>query len=301
MLIAGSSVEILQCLNQVDGRLKSIECTLHDDHSSEAISHYSVEKYRRLLGQLKLDPMVVDWKLPETQSKKVKAFKWNDETEPKQISMCEKFIGDNIMLPSSCILQSVDKKSHFLDTAAKTMGTSVGIRGTSDLAILDKKLHEQGFSRSAIRLLVELKKSPTDQDVQQAVLQLISASIISCYPPVVLLTDLGFDWRFYSLFESEICIMQIQSPSDGFNLINMLLQSQCENERGNSTQDILLPEHLIKRTKLSVAHASAMMPAPQEYDDYQDWLMTDEERVEADHKQIKLFAMESIPWMVMYS
>jgi hypothetical protein len=296
LLIAGGSVEVLKSL---DDRLKNIECILHDDHTSEAISHYPADKYRRLLGQLKLDPLVVDWKAKSKNKDDI--FKWNSETEPKQLSGCKLFMESRLQLPSSCILQSVDNNPHFLDTTAQTMGTSVGIRGTSDLAILDKELHNQGFSRSAIRLLFELKKSPTDQDVQQAVLELISASMMSCYLPVVVLTDLGVDWRFYWLFKNKICIMKIQSALDGFNIIDVLLQSQCESTHGKNTQVASLPELLINRTKLSVAQASAMVLAPQEYDDYQDGLMTDEERVDAEHKRIKLFAVESIPWMVMYS
>jgi hypothetical protein len=295
---AGGVQESLQPLLHAIQELKvDIFKKLDTDRSTEAISKYPSGKFQQLCTDLHLTPLDVSAPVDqENSNEEVSPFVWGDRSEPKHMEACLRHLEKYLHINGDCVLKSVDNRSDFLSVNAQTLGSAVGIQGTSDIALLDEKLATQDVPRAGILVLFELKKKAEEKDVRQAQLQLIAACKISNFRPVVVLTDLGLYWRFYWLKERNICMMIMSSASQAYNTLNQLLASHNNHDAGVNG---LLPESLINRTRL-VSSRTLTGAVQDDYDDYQETLMTKQERVEAQHKQIMLFAADRIPWM-MYS
>ena len=73
------------------------------------------------------------------------------------------------------------------------------INRTLDVAIIDEKNIKLKNIASGIQLGKALKKAVCDNNIHQAILELIAANIYSEYPLVIVLTDLDKTWQFFWL------------------------------------------------------------------------------------------------------
>jgi len=286
-------------VGKVDEEVRHVRQRIESDQTSEAISEYPVEKYQRLFEELQLSLLVVQAPddAPQIGSGNMSLFKWDERTEPQQIEDCLSFLKDHLKIPRCCVLRAIDKWVGFLSVHSKSLGTTVGIRGTSDLAVLDRGFDSALTPRAGIIVLLELKKDPQPKDVRQAHLELIAACRISQFRAVVVLTDLRESWRFYWIKDKDLCMMSIRSASQAFNIMDQLFASHSDPQRDVSA---VLPQLLINRTQLRAAQEPANVSPQHEDDDYQMDLLTQGEQMEVDRKRVMLFAAEHIPWM-MYS
>jgi len=296
---AGDNQELLSVLHEMREEIRNVRQRIDHDDTSEAISQYPVEKYECLLQELQLSLLVVEApdEAPQSGSGSTSLYTWDERTEPQQSEDCISFLKGHLKFPCSCVLRAIDKRADFLSVHANALGTTMGLKGTSDLAVLDRAFVTALALRAGIILLFKLKKDIQERDARQAQLQTISGNRVSQFCPVVVLTDLRESWRFYWIKDKDLCMMSIRSASQAFNIMDQLFASHSDPQRDVSA---VLPQLLINRTQLRAAQEPANVSPQHEDDDYQMDLLTQGEQMEVDRKRVMLFAAEHIPWM-MYS
>jgi len=290
---AGDNQELLSVLHEMREEIRNVRQRIDHDDTSEAISQYPVEKYECLLQELQLSLLVVEApdEAPQSGSGSTSLYTWDERTEPQQSEDCISFLKGHLKFPCSCVLRAIDKRADFLSVRASALGTTMGIKGTSDLAVLDSDLANALVPRAGIILLFELKKEIQERDVRQAQLQTISANRVSQFRPVVVLTDLRESWRYYWIKDRSLCMMLARSASQAWDILNALLASHSAPQIHVSA---VLSQDLINRTQLAVTQKPANVSSQHENDDYQMDLLTQEEQEEAERKHVMLFAAEHI-------
>ena len=296
---AGDHQALLSVLHELKEEVRHVRQRIDHDDTSEAISQYPVGKYDCLLEELQLSLLVVEApdEVPQSGSGSTSFYMWDERTEPQQSEDCISFLTGHLKFPRSCVLRAIDKRADFLSVHANALGTTMGIKGTSDLAVLDRDFENALAPRAGIILLFELKKEIQERDARQAQLQTISGNRVSQFRPVVVLTDLRESWRYYWIKDRNLCMMSPRSALQAWDILNALLASHSAPQ---SDVSAVLSQDLINRTQLAVTQKPANVSSQHENDDYQMDLLTQEEREEAERKHVMLFAAEHIPWM-MYS
>jgi len=285
---------VQEALWAMEGELRTVRQKLESREGSEAISKYPVVKYQQLVQELGLTLVPIELDFGQAQMPSSVTYQWDDSGERQQADECLSYLSRQLSIPKSCVLQSVDNEKSFLDVSKSHLGTSHGLQGTSDIAVLDRDMVRHSVKRAGILVLFELKKAVAEGDVRQAQLELIASCKISQFRPVVVLTDLQEEWRTFWLCGKQIC-MTICSRAQALFFLNRLLASH--DNPGLDLRSVL-PDELIDRTLLSSAVPSQSGPGYADAeDDYQDSLLTKEEQIEQERQWIMSTAAKHLPWM----
>ena len=105
----------------------------------------------------------------------------------------------------------------------------MNIKGTLDIAVVDKSHIKSRNIVAGIRVGIELKKKIQTADTMQVITELIVASLYSKYPAVMLLTDLREDWHFFWLEVGQVvdCVFDLKS---GITLLETFIHQPNPNQ-----------------------------------------------------------------------
>ncbi|GJJ75238.1 hypothetical protein EMPS_07596 [Entomortierella parvispora] len=151
--------------------------------------------------------------------KQIQPFIWGSAKENAQAKDYLEWLETNISLPTNTIFYDASKRINLLST--RVASTICNLRGTVDLAIMGKE-YDMAWSHSAgLQVGIELKRSINEENLMQATLQLLSASMSSSFNPVIILTDLRSSWHFFWLEPGAIvsCTFGLQ---DGAALLQAI-------------------------------------------------------------------------------
>lgn len=126
----------------------------------------------------------------------VPAFHWSDETEPQQEDRYLAHLARIIPLRERHLQwRTVKKKTNLFQ--ARVPGFK--LTGTTDVAVVDIRFPLEAFTRSALALIVELKRKFDDAAARQGVLELVAHAAMgeTAWAPLVLVTDLNDKWCFF--------------------------------------------------------------------------------------------------------
>lgn len=132
----------------------------------------------------------------------VPAFHWSDETEPQQEDRYLAHLAQIIPLRERHLQwRTVKKKTNLFQ--ARVPGFK--LTGTTDVAVVDTRFPLEAFTRSALALIVELKRKFDDAAARQGVLELVAHAAMgeTAWAPLVLVTDLNDKWCFFWLNDGK--------------------------------------------------------------------------------------------------
>ncbi len=291
-------------LQEVKADVRHVKQRL-DDSKSVSISKCSVGDVQEIFQDLDLSPEVLS--VPDgIQGMEVEAFVWTDYSEQSQLVKCKVYLQDNLLVPNNCVWEIVDNNKKFLSVTKESLGSKYSLHGTSDISIIDKSFWVAKMKQSGILVLFELKKKVSEEHVRQAQLELIAASAVSQCSPLVVLTDLVDDWNIYWIKDHKICIMVASRPQ-AFQVLSLVLEQQYQQPRPGL--NLQLPGEIISRTKLvkgAYGRQATMAKAFGE-EDYQDWIFSDDERLEKYEQSIRRAAAQVLPfcsyihWVELYN
>lgn len=86
-------------------------------------------------------------------------------------------------------------KPNFLST--NLASSRYQLKGTLDIIIVDKVYVEDFSTAAGVYIGMKVKKTVTEKDCIQAIIELLAADIFSNFPVVMVLTDLKQYWQFF--------------------------------------------------------------------------------------------------------
>ena len=153
-------------------------------------------------GALNLTRESVDTQANPT-NKLVSPFEWDEELpEGNQSPQYLQWLENNIAIPSTTEWHESRQERNLFSYYEESL--PFPMTGTADVVIAKKAYIRTCHVSGRVIVVLELKKSIKNVHVNQAIGELILASIHSNYPVVVILTDLREEWIFYWLANGKI-------------------------------------------------------------------------------------------------
>eukprot|EP00891_Asterochloris_glomerata_P001814 jgi/Astpho2/1814/fgenesh1_pg.00037_%23_16_t len=215
---------------------EAVREALKEDRESNKtvrVSDVNSEVWNIIQGNAKLELDVFNGTISVTP-RQVPAFDWDERLEKTQ--------ADRYMPHLNKLMQVRDRSYRLMDAnhhpqllmdGAHQVELGYKFRGTTDVAVVDKVAYQAEEYKHGLRLLFELKKKPDAAATAQAKISLLLANIHSAkLKPVVVLTDLREDYRFYWLDGHTIRVYPAPSSSAAWGLIDLLFDSEEVTEGG---------------------------------------------------------------------
>ncbi|GJJ77556.1 hypothetical protein EMPS_09915 [Entomortierella parvispora] len=161
-----------------------------------SISKVTQQHYNDILAEHGLQRQTAVFTTPPT-TKHIQPFSWDGRHEAAHAHDYEAWLDKYITLPQDVIFYRASGNSSLLNTPGASI--KYDLRGTTDLALMEKAFVNDRNYASGLQIGVELKKSVGETNTMQAILQLLAASLSSNYCPVIILTDLMDCWSFFWL------------------------------------------------------------------------------------------------------
>jgi hypothetical protein len=182
---------------------------------SVAFSDMKTEDHERLEGaRLSSGVRLVPVAAPQGEEcllAPVHGYPWTDQTEAQQTPACMSWLQSVVKLPRDKVFVDVRKQADLLNVStASAPWLPFSLKGTSDVAIVDRPCVAGRVVSRGLLVLFELKKAVRTHDVQQALAQLIAADVHSRFAVVAVLTDLNEEWHFFWAEEGAIKQMTVQ-------------------------------------------------------------------------------------------
>ncbi len=176
---------------------------------------------------------------PEGGGAPSRGFQWTQATEPQQMDACLTWLAAHIDLPRDKRFVDLRKTQDMLNVATVAAPwLPFHLKGTADVAIVDRACVSSGFVSRGLLVIFEFKKAVADIDGRQAIAEFIAADIHSNFSVVLVLTDLNNTWRFFWADGAiKVTTVGIDTAIDWINLLART------DESGQ-------PAHLAKRQKI---------------------------------------------------
>eukprot|EP00891_Asterochloris_glomerata_P001080 jgi/Astpho2/1080/fgenesh1_pg.00017_%23_19_t len=204
-----------------------------ESNKSVRVSDVNTEVWNIIQGNAKLELDVFNGTISVTP-RQVPAFDWDERLEKTQ--------ADRYMPHLHKLMRVRDRSYRLMDAnhypqllmdGAHQAELGYKFRGTTDVAVVDKVAYQAEEYKHGLRLLFELKKKPDTAATAQAKISLLLANIHSAkLKPLVVLTDLKEDYRFYWLDGRTIRVYPAPSSSAAWGLIDLLFESEEVTEGG---------------------------------------------------------------------
>jgi len=212
--------QVLENVQETRNSVQRIEQTLEESMTLQ-ISRLSEKDINKICQDLQigLRAITID---SEAAQVSFDSFCWDDRDEPLQHDRYLPHLRRLLVFPHLEWVRITN--GNFLDS---NISGVVKLRGNTDVALILKGYVRALTPRHGACLLVELKKTITQQHVWQAMGELIAQSVVPHLEiaPVVLLTDLKEDWRLYWMQKRNLCMLAC-GPSTAVNLLRRLFSNQ---------------------------------------------------------------------------
>ena len=149
---------------------------------------------------------------PQTPTTKpIQPFAWGNQNEVAHRHAYLEWLTKNINLPDGVEFYHASSNTALLNSTL--VSSQMNIKGTLDIAVVDKSHIKSRNIVAGIRVGIELKKKIQTADTMQVITELIVANLYSKYPAVMLLTDLREDWHFFWLEVGQVvdCVFDLKS------------------------------------------------------------------------------------------
>ncbi|KAH9135237.1 hypothetical protein AeRB84_019269, partial [Aphanomyces euteiches] len=200
---------------------------------SEHLSTMDSIQKRAILDKTALNVRVLQMKEPIDES--IPVFKWNGELAENQENQRAQYMAYlstqlGTLLDEFLLLDIANDKS-VLDT--KDPRLPFQLSGTADILLVDKSMFTDMVPLSGLCLVIELKKKVEKKHLNQAIGQLVCASIkapLDCYP-MSLLTDLNGRWFFSFLSDKNVLThVEFRYPKNAIDFIKATIVDQSEDD-----------------------------------------------------------------------
>jgi hypothetical protein len=107
-----------------------------------------------------------------------------------------------VTIPSNATLHKTSNDPTLLSSTL--VSTQYKLNGTLDMAIVDNGYAKTGYIAGGLLVGIEVKKKVETKHDMQTIVELLLANVVSQYPVIMLLTDLGSNWRYFWLQKGTI-------------------------------------------------------------------------------------------------
>lgn len=188
-----------------------------EDESGEtevSISKISKHRYEKLLSEGGFERKTVHLDTP-SDPLVIPAFQWTpDADEPTQYREYLAWLERYFPPREDLQYYNGSNSPELLTTANAT--PRFRLKGTTDVAVVEKMYVASDNVSSGIRVAIKLKKTPAGKHVMQAVTELLCATAKSNFTVVVVLTDLGEYFQFFWLRAREVYLrLEARTPQGG--------------------------------------------------------------------------------------
>jgi hypothetical protein len=174
----------------------------NDRKTSISISRITQLHFDEFLREHNLQIEVMDVKLSLTE-KDVYPFVWDDKKEDSHSDRYMEWLKANVTIPSYATLHKTSNQPNLL--SLHSVSALYNFKGTLDMAIVDKRYVDKGGSIAPGLLVgIDVKKKVESKHHNQAMIELLLANVVSRYPVIMLLTDLGENWTYFWLQKGTI-------------------------------------------------------------------------------------------------
>lgn len=184
---------------------------------------------QQILDHCELIRCTVEFSFSVTPTpKSVQPFVWNNSKEEAHSSRYLQWLNDSVTLPE-------DVQVYHSSSLPFTSSSASTLRGTFDVAFVDKACVLDANDRTGIRVVVKLKKEIVNADSIQAIAELLAENILSQHPVVTVLTDLSDIWKFFWLAKGLVVSCTFFDLSKAITLLETIIR-----EPGSTTSDTML-------------------------------------------------------------
>ncbi|CAG8600038.1 4425_t:CDS:2, partial [Paraglomus occultum] len=169
---------------KIEHKIEQMSMTLQemckDLSSGVSLSTIDKKHWQQLENHLGIAKKAIEFDVDISGLKDIDAFKWDDRVEKEQSDRYLPWLRQNISLPREVEWYDVAKKNHLLDVIESPY-LPFQVKGTADVAIIDRPYIRNALYSAGLRFLFELKKQVEDSHSLQAMAQLVVADIHSNY------------------------------------------------------------------------------------------------------------------------
>ncbi|RUS13953.1 hypothetical protein BC937DRAFT_94551 [Endogone sp. FLAS-F59071] len=162
--------------------------------------------------------------------KSIQPFVWNNSKEDAQTSCYLQWLNDHVTLSED--VQVYHNSSLPLTTSSVSKLST--LRGTFNVAFVNKACVLDANVRAGIRVVMKLKKKVVDADSVQAIAELLAENILSQHPVVTVLTDLRDIWRFFWLAKGLVVSCVFSELPKAISLLETII-----HEAGSTAPDTM--------------------------------------------------------------
>lgn len=212
--------------------LQKIPLAIHEEKKiSISIPRILRIQFQEILSEHDLRRLSITPTIDPT-SKHVVELTWDNSKEDANGLAYLSWLETNIALPSTMIFELVSSKSNFLSTDLAS--SKYCLRGTLDTIIVDKAYVEDSNTAAGVHVGMEMKKTVTENDCIQAIIELLAAGIFSNFPVVMVLTDLKQYWQFFwfsrgSVVSCKLDLRRAVTMLEGILRMDPTDQGPCNN------------------------------------------------------------------------
>ena len=278
-----------QILEMNEKQKKRIE-DLKKEQKDVSISKVTTEDWERIKEHADLKTSSLNFKIQFVVERDVVPFYW-DEGKPEN-QQCDEYmshLASIINLPETMEWYNAQNEKNFLTVLYNDL-LPFGIRGTTDVAIIDKTYIRDNIHSSGIRLVMELKKKVIKSNIYQAAVELIVADLHSNFNIMAVITDLNDRWEFFWLKARKIHTYTSTSKEEAVFIIENVLNPNIDVLDNNGVKKFDFP--MEDRDKLP--HVSSQNYDVANLNDVADVMSEEEIRHwEVKHALRDFFAMPS--------
>jgi hypothetical protein len=174
----------------------------NETKASISISRVTQAQYDSILTELNLERKLM--RIEVSPKEDVVPFVWGDKKEDAQSAEYMKWLKANVTIPTTATLHKMSNNNNSTLLSSTSVSTQYKLNGTLDMAIVDNGYAQTGYILGGLLVGIEVKKTVKTKDDMQTVLELLLANVVSQYPVIMLLTDLGSNWRYFWLEKGTI-------------------------------------------------------------------------------------------------
>ncbi|CAG8644647.1 8331_t:CDS:2, partial [Funneliformis mosseae] len=161
----------------------------------------------------------------------IEPYEWNDYTvsDPNKLELISQYLNQHLKpnLPKDYVVFNVANHKSFLDITTENSPFPFKIKGGTDYVVMEQKYIDNLIAKAGTRVTIELKKVPQEQNIWQAIAEMVAADFLTNEEIKVIgvLTDLNERWHLFWLEEGrKIMMVKLSHRKKALDIISRMVK-----------------------------------------------------------------------------